>query len=346
MKKIILIVHFLALHAFASAQDMKGMDMSISKDVLPPHIVHYDLYVTDTIVNYTGRKRHAIAINGSIPAPTLYFTEGDTAEIYVHNNLKEETSIHWHGVILPNQYDGVPYLTTQPIRPGQTHLFKFPIVQNGTTWYHSHTKLQEQSGMYGALIFHKRVAPGIKEYPLVLSDWSDEKPFEIDRSLHNQTDWYAIRKGATQNYTQAITEKHFKTKITNEWKRMTAMDVSDVYYDNFLMNGKKELGLSFLKAGDKIKLRVVNGSSSTYFWLNYAGGKITVVANDGKDVEPVEVDRLLIAVAETYDIIITLPADRNYEFLATPEDRTKSVSLWLGNGMKVPAKKTSKVKIF
>ena len=332
MKKIILTGFILTIYASASSQ--------------APRIVHYDLHVTDTIVNYTGKKKHAIAINGSIPAPTLYFTEGDTAEIYVHNDLKEETSIHWHGVILPNQYDGVPYLTTQPIRPGQTHLFKFPIVQNGTTWYHSHTKLQEQSGMYGALVFHKRVEEKIKEYPLVLSDWSDEKPFEIDRSLHNQTDWYAIRKGTTQDYAQAIGSGHFKTKITNEWKRMTAMDVSDVYYNNFLMNGKKELELPSLKAGDKIKLRIVNGSSSTYFWLNFAGGKIIVVASDGKDVEPVAVDRLLIAVAETYDIIITIPGNMNYEFLATPEDRTKSASLWLGAGMKMPAKKLPKLKYF
>src|SRR5258708_10906518 len=128
--------------------------------------IRYDLYISDTTVNYTGKKRHAIAANGSIPMPTLYFTEGDTAEIYVHNELKEETIIHWHGVILPNQYDGVSYLTTQPIAPGKTHLFKFPIVQNGTYWYHSHQGFQEQSGMYGLLIFRKREEHKVKEYPM------------------------------------------------------------------------------------------------------------------------------------------------------------------------------------
>ena len=117
--------------------------------VLPGKKVRYDLYVKDTIVNFTGKSRRAIAINGSIPGPALIFTEGDTAEIYLHNMLKEATSLHWHGVILPNQADGVPFLTTAKIRPGETHLYKFKIVQNGTYWYHSHSGLQEQSGMYG-----------------------------------------------------------------------------------------------------------------------------------------------------------------------------------------------------
>ena len=286
--------------------------------------IRYDLYIKDTTVNYTGKKRHAIAANGSIPMPTLYFTEGDTAEIYVHNTLTEETIIHWHGVILPNQYDGVPYLTTQPIAPGKTHLFKFPIVQNGTYWYHSHQGLQEQSGMYGVLIFHKRDEPKIKEFPMVLSDCTDMNPNEVNRSLHNQTDWFAIEKGTTQSYAEAIRASHFKTKLTNEWKRMTAMDVSDVAYDRFLVNGKPVNEQPQFKKGDKIKLRIANGGSSTYFWLTWAGGKMTVVANDGEDVEPVEVDRLIIAVAETYDVIVTIPKTGSYEFLATPEDRTRA----------------------
>ena len=311
-----------------------------------PRIVRYDLFVSDTIVNYTGKSRHAIAINGSIPAPRLYFTEGDTAEIYVHNTLKTQTSIHWHGIILPNQFDGVPYLTTAPIESGQTHLYKFPIVQSGTYWYHSHTQFQEQSGLYGALVIHKRAEPDIKELTLVLSDWANEKPSEINRSLHNATDWYAIRKGTTQNYAQAIKEGYFTTKLLNEWKRMTAMDVSDVYYDRFLINAKAINEQPQFKAGDKVKLRLVNGSSSTYFWLNYAGSKITVVANDGKDVEPVEVDRMLIAIAETYDIIVTIPDNMSYEFLVTPEDRTKSASLWLGEGMKMHAPQLPKLKYF
>ena len=299
--------------------------------------IRYDLYVADTIVNYTGKKKNAIAINGMIPAPALYFNQGDTAEIYVHNNLNKETSIHWHGIILPNKEDGVPYLTTAPIKPGQTHLFKFPIVQNGTYWYHSHTKVQEQSGMYGALILNKREEPDMKQQTIVLSDWSDMNPHQIERRLHNQTDWFAIRKHSVQSYTEAIKAGHFKTKVVNEWKRMFAMDVSDVAYDCFLINGDTVQNFKQYKAGDKVKLRIVNGSSSTYFWLKYAGGKITVVANDGEDVAPVEVDRLIIAVAETYDVIVTVPYDMSYEFLVTSEDRTKHSSIWLGSGMKMPA---------
>ncbi|TDQ11652.1 multicopper oxidase domain-containing protein [Pedobacter metabolipauper] len=289
----------------------------------------YRLNIADTLVNYTGKQRKAISINGSIPGPELHFTEGDTAVIYVHNSLKVETSVHWHGLILPNKYDGVPYLTTAPVKPGETKLFKFPLVQNGTYWYHSHTMLQEQSGLYGAFIIHKKVPASIKEHTLLLSDWTDEKPAEVHRSLKSATDWYAIKKGSTQNYLEAIKEGHFKTKLHNEWKRMLAMDVSDVYYDRFLSNGMPETYRSGLKAGEKIRIRVINGSASTYFWLTYGGSKITVVANDGMDVEPVVVDRLIVGVSETYDVIVSVPENKDYEFRATSEDRTKHTSLWL-----------------
>ena len=307
------------------------------------NIVRYDLYVRDTIVNYSGKEKRAIAVNGQIPMPTLTFTEGDIAEIYVHNELKEETSLHWHGLFLPNKEDGVPNLTQMPIKPGTTHKYTFPIIQNGTHWYHSHSGLQEQIGMYGMFIMSKKqndktFRKGIDDLPtvpIILSEWTDLKPENVHRMLHNGTDWFAIKKGTTQSYTEAIKQGHFKTKVANEWKRMNAMDVSDVYYEKFLINGKNESQLSQFKGGDKVRLRIANGGASSYFWLTYAGGKITVVASDGNDVEPVEVDRLLIAVSETYDIIVTIPADNtSYEFLATPEDRTKSASLYIGNGIK------------
>ncbi|GAA3968221.1 multicopper oxidase domain-containing protein [Mucilaginibacter dorajii] len=306
----------------------------------------YHLYIADTTVNYTGKHRPAMAINGSIPAPTLTFTEGDTAEIYVHNEMMMETSIHWHGLILPNRYDGVSYLTTSPVKAGETHLYKFPLVQNGTYWYHSHTMTQQQSGMYGAFIIHKKEEAAMPNYTLLLSDWIDENPEQVQRSLHNATDWYGIRKGSTQNYLEAIKEGHLKTKVTNEWKRMMAMDVSDVAYDRFFSNGKVESQAPQFKAGDKVRLHIVNGGSSTYFWLKYAGGKITVVANDGEDVQPVEVDRLIIAVAETYDVEVTIPQNGSYEFLATPEDRTKYTSSWLGSGEKHAAARLPKLKYF
>lgn len=329
-------------------------------NVHPGNTVRYDLYVTDTMVNYTGKHRHGLAVNGSIPAPPLIFTEGDTAEIYLHNMLKTESSIHWHGVILPNEQDGVPFLTTSVIPGGTTHLYKFKVVQNGTYWYHSHTGLQQQVGTYGALIFKPREEkasadkenetekqkPYNAELSLVLSDWTDDHPHQVQRRLRAANDWYAIKKGSVQSYGEAIWQGHFTTKLANEWKRMNAMDVSDVYYEKFLSNGKPEIEAPQFKAGDKVRIRVVNGGASSYFWLQYAGGKITVIANDGNDVEPVEVDRLIIGVAETYDVIVTIPDNMSYEFRSTPEDRTGYTSLWLGSGMKMRAPNLPKLKYF
>ncbi|NEW83481.1 MAG: multicopper oxidase domain-containing protein [Mariniphaga sp.] len=337
-----------------NTQDMqKGKKPKLKVEIIKtienkesPKTIRYDLYVADTVVNFTGKTKHAIAVNGSIPMPTLIFTEGDTAEIYVHNMMNTETSLHWHGLFLPNQYDGVPNLTQMPIKAHTTHLYKFPIIQHGTHWYHSHTGLQEQIGMYGAMILNKRKELDIPTIPIVLSEWTDMKPEEVHRSLHNASDWFAIEKGTTQSYGEAIKSGYLKTKLTNEWKRMNAMDVSDVYYNKFLINGKNVDEQPQFKAGDKVRLRIANGSSSTYFWLTYSGGKITVIANDGNDVDPVEVDRLVISIAETYDVIVAIPENMSYEFLVTPEDRTNNASLWLGSGMKMPATPLPKLKYF
>jgi len=180
-------------------------------------VVRYDLHVRDTLVNFTGKIKRAIAVNGQIPMPTMTFTQGDTAEIHVYNDLKESTSLHWHGLILPNKEDGVPYLTQMPIEPGTTHVYRFPIVQNGTHWYHSHSGLQEQIGMYGSMILNKRnddlnFRKGIDDLPtipMVISEWTDYNPNNIHRMLHNATDWFAIKKGTTQSYAEAIKEWSF-----------------------------------------------------------------------------------------------------------------------------------------
>ena len=349
--------------------DSTDVSMIQSKvDISSGRTVTYHLYVKDTMVNFTGKTKRAIAMNGSIPSPTLFFTEGDTAEIYLHNLLDEETSLHWHGVILPNQADGVPFLTTKRIAPGDVHLYKFRVVQNGTYWYHSHSALQEQSGMYGALIFLPRdesVASPVKndpaaheghsmndngtfnkEYVLVLSEWTDDNPTQVQRRLRTANDWFAIKKGSTQSYAEAIKEGHFKTKFINEWKRMKAMDVSDVWYPRFLSNGLPEMQAPEYKAGDRIKVKVVNAGASSYFWLGYGGGKISVVGNDGNDMSPVEVDRLIIAPAETFDVVITIPDNMSYELKATAEDRTGSSSVWFGTGMKMPAPVLPRLKYF
>ena len=188
--------------------------------------------------------------------------------------------------------------------------------------------------------------------PIVLSEWTNLKPENIHRMLHNANDYPALRKNSVQSYGEAISAGHFKTKLLSEWKRMLAMDVSDVYYEKIFMNGKpsselKSISGNELKGGDKVRLRISNGGASSYFWLTYAGGKITVVANDGNDVEPVEVDRLIIAVSETYDIIVTIPADKTaYEFLATTEDRTNSASIYIGNGIKQLKSPLPRLKYF
>lgn len=309
--------------------------------------VRYDLYVTDATVHFAGKERHAIAINGSAPAgPTLVFTIGDTALIYVHNRTSEPTSVHWHGVQLPNRMDGVSYLTQLPIPPHTTHIYKFPVVQSGTYWYHSHYSLQEQIGLYGALIFNKRTEPDIPTIPVVLSDWSNTKPKEIARMLHTGNDWFAIKKHSTQSYWNALKAGKLGVKWVNEWKRMEAMDVSDVYYERFLVNGDTAQNFDQFRAGDRVRLRLVNGGASTYFWLKFSGGSLMVVANDGNDVVPVMVDRLIIAPSETYDVVVTIPQNMQYEFLATAEDRSGFASLWLGTGMKMPAEKLPPLRYF
>ena len=323
-------------------------------------VVRYDLYLKDSLVNFTGKTKRAIAVNGQIPMPTLTFTQGDTAEIYVHNLLNETSSLHWHGLMLPNKEDGVPYLTQMPIQPGTTHLYRFPIIQHGTHWYHSHSGLQEQIGMYGNFVMNKRIddplfRKGIDDLPtvpFVISEWTDYKPENVHRMLHNASDWFALKKNAVQSYADVVKAGYFKTKLTNEWKRMLAMDVSDVYYDKILVNGNPEIEVKNvdnkpLKSGDKLRLRIANGGASSYFWLRYAGGKITIVASDGNDVEPVEVDRLIIAVSETYDIVVTIPADNTaYELMVTTEDRTNSASIYIGNGVKQHIAPLEKLKYF
>ena len=352
---LLALVLLLALAGRVIAQDTghRASGTSTLTDDFIPQVTRYDLVITDTIVNFTGRPRKAYAVNGGIPMPTLTFTEGDTALIVVHNAMeREEASLHWHGIILPYHLDGVPYLTTAPIKAGETQVYKFPLVQSGTYWYHSHTDLQEQNGMHGALIIHKRKRDPMPEQVVILSEWTDMKPKEVHRRLHAANDWSAIKKhrirpGTVQSYSDAIKEGALGIKLTNEWKRMNAMDVSDVYYDRILANGRPVDEAPQLKAGDRVRIRLINGGASSYFWITYAGGRMTVVASDGMDVEPVEVDRFIMGVAETYDIIVTIPADSTaYELLTTSEDRVRSASVWLGSGIRQLAAPLQPLKYF
>ncbi len=345
----------------AVAQTMPGMQMPASAAPQPPRTVpapragpagtttgarpayvgkrvEYDLYVADTLVNFTGKVRTAVAINGRLPGPTLRFTEGDTAVVRVHNRLKGTTSMHWHGLLLPNKEDGVPYLTTAPILPGTTHTFTFPLIQHGTYWYHAHG-LEEQLGMYGSMVIQPRATkPALREYVLLLSDWTDQKPAEVLRYLKRAGEWYAVQKGATQSYGEALAAGYFKDKVKQEWERMPAMDVSDVFYNKFLVNGQEQVYFKDAEPGEVVRLRVINGGTSSYFHLQYAGGPLQVIAADGNDVVPFPVTKLEIATGETYDLLVTVPPIGAAELRATSSDVTGYTSAYFGRGeaMKAP----------
>ena len=310
----------------------------------------YHLSIDYKTVSFTGKQRQAMAINGSIPAPTLTFKEGEKAIIHVHNKMDEETSIHWHGILLPNFQDGVPYLTSPPIRSNKSHKFEFVIRQGpGTYWYHSHTGLQEQRGLYGAFIIEEGDRPTqkgdkkgkIPDLTLLLSDWTDKDPREVLRSLKSGDHYSAIQKGALPGLFEVIRRGAFWDLVQLWGMRMEGADISDVYYPVLLINGKLNPRYENLplKKERKLRLRVINGSASTYFQLAFGGvgkGEIPplLVAADGLDVQPVPLVRqpLLHAVAETYDFILQIPKGKALEFKAMAQDGSKQVSAVIGKG--------------
>lgn len=297
--------------------------------------VEYDLTVSYLTVNYSGKDVRAMAVNGSIPGPTLRFTEGDRAVIRVRNDMDVETSVHWHGLLLPNIMDGVPYVTTPPIRPGETFTYEFDLIQSGTYWYHSHTNLQEQRGVYGSIVIEpksKTAQNWDRDMILVLSDWTNENPKEVLRTLKRGSEWYSIRKGTAQSWNRVISHDAVGDRLRQSWARMPPMDISDVAYDAFLVNGSREISLQDVRPGERIRLRIINAAASTYFHLQYAAGPMTVVAADGPEVQPTEVERVLIAIAETYDILVTVPPEGSWEFRATAQDASGHTSLFIGQG--------------
>ncbi|MEZ0393142.1 MAG: multicopper oxidase domain-containing protein [Pseudobdellovibrionaceae bacterium] len=304
--------------------------------------IRYELTVENKKVNITGNEvDFALMVNGSIPAPTLEFTEGDEAEITVYNRLpKEEVSIHWHGILLPPEEDGVAYVNTPPIFPGKSHTFRFKIRQHGTYWYHSHTAVQEQKGVYGALVIHpkKEIIKADREAVVVLSDWSDENADQILRHLKKDGDYYQYKKKTLRSIFGAAQAGELKTYFQGEWQRMGGMDLSDVGYDAFLINGKKESQLLEAHPGEKIRLRIINAAASSYFYVSLGKTPVTVISADGVDIDPVQAKEILIAMAETYDVLFTVPEHRNYELRATAQDGTGFASAWIGMGEKVSVK--------
>ena len=299
---------------------------------LPVH--EYQLIIDEEMVNFTGKDIRAMTINGSIPGPVLEFTEGEYARIHVTNKMDVETSVHWHGILLPNFFDGVPYLSTPPIRPGETFTYEFELKQSGTYWYHSHTGLQEQRGVYGSIHINpqEKNMDYEKDLVLVFSDWMDEDPHEQLRNLKRGNEWYLIKKGQTQSLNKVLAKNALGAKLKMSWQRMPDMAISDNYHDLFLVNGKPEKQYPNFEAGEKVRLRFVNASAATYFWLTFGGEDPFLVAADGKDVVPVKKNKTLIAVAETYDFIITIPESGKLEIRGTAQDGSGHASAYLGEG--------------
>ncbi|MDH4267342.1 MAG: multicopper oxidase domain-containing protein, partial [Deltaproteobacteria bacterium] len=280
-------------------------------------LMEYHLTIAQQEVNIAGESVKGMTVNGGIPGPTLRFKEGDMARIHVHNKMSVETSIHWHGILVPPNMDGVPYISFPPIQPGTTFTYEFPIRQSGTYWYHSHTSLQEQSGVYGSIVIQplQNRLHVDRDYVILLSDWTNENPHDVNRTLKRGSEWYALEKGSAQSILGAARFGMLGDYFKRELQRMPAMDIADVAYDRFLANGKPE---STLPAGpdEIVRLRIIDGSATTYFHVEFAGGPMTIVAADGPDVEPVQERRFLIGVAETYDVLIRLPGPGAYEFRA------------------------------
>lgn len=304
--------------------------------------VHYELNIRKSEVNLSGKKTvdWALTVNGGIPAPTLEFTEGDDAEIVVHNQLlDEETSVHWHGILLPPEMDGVAYVNTPPIHPGESFTFKFKIRQHGTYWYHSHTMLQEQKGVYGAFIIHpknKKIKYD-KDLVVVLSDWSDENADQIVQNLRKDGDYYLYKKNSIRSWFGALQEKSLGNLLHNEWIRMGGMDLSDVGYDAFLINGQQNSQILNAQPGEKIRVRIINSAASSYFYVSLGKLPMKVISADGIDIEPIETKELFMGMAETYDILLELPQKKNYELRATSQDITGFASGWIGSGEKISA---------
>jgi hypothetical protein len=302
-------------------------------------IVEYDLTIAQEEVNITGKPTWGMTINGGIPGPALRFKEGDTARIRVHNQMQEDTSIHWHGVLVPPNMDGVPYLSFPPIKPGATFTYEFPIRQTGTYWYHSHTRLQEQRGHKGGIVIEPREGErhrADRDQVVVLSDWTDEKPHEVLRTLKRGSDWYEIAKGSGHSILGAARLGMLGDYFKSELLRMPVMDISDVAYDNFLANGRPEISLP-AAPGEIVRLRIIDGSSGSFFHLEFAGGPMTIISADGQEVKPVKQKRLLIAIAETYDVLIRVPPGGAYELRATAHDGSGFASVWIGAGKRHPA---------
>lgn len=291
-----------------------------------------DLVIAETPVNFTGVTRMATTINGSIPAPTLRLREGDEVTIRVTNHLPVTTSIHWHGILLPYQMDGVPGISYQGIAPGETFVYHFTLRQSGTYWYHSHSGFQEMTGMYGALIIEPREGErhrANQDYVVQLSDWTDEDPMHTFSKLKVQSDVYNFNQPTFFDFTADVSKMGLQAALEKRqmWNqmRMNPTDLADLSAATltFLMNGTTPAGnwSGLFQRGDRVRLRFINAASNSFYDVRIPGLKLTVIQADGQDVEPVTVDEFRFGPGETYDVMVE-PKDDAYTIFAQSMDRS------------------------
>lgn len=315
----------------------------------------FRLRIGHSPANFTGKARLAVTVNGSLPAPTLRWREGDTVSIRVENALPARgplsgsTSIHWHGILLPANMDGVPGMSFDGIAPGQSWLYRFTLKQSGTYWYHSHSGFQEQAGLYGALIIDPREPDPIRadrDYVVLLSDWTDLDPAALFARLKKRSDFDNYHKRTLADFARDAQADGLAATLQDrgQWgrMRMTPTDISDVNANTYtyLLNGTTALGnwTGLFKPGEKVRLRFINGSAMTYFDVRIPGLKMTVIAADGQPVHPVSVDEFRIAVAETFDVIVEPAGQEAFGIFAQDMGRTGYVSgtLAVRHGLRAP----------
>ena len=309
----------------------------------------FDLRIGPIPINITGSDRTAYAVNGSVPAPLLRWREGDTVTLRVANSLREDASIHWHGILLPANMDGVPGLSFHGIRPGETYTYRFNVRQAGTYWYHSHSGFQEQQGVYGPLVIESREPEPFKydrEHVVLLSDWTDEKPERVFAKLKKQSDYYNFHKRTLGDFIRDVRERGLGPTLEDRqmWgdMRMNPTDLADVSGATYtyLMNGVAPAGswTGLFKPGEKVRLRFINGSAMSYFDVRIPGLKMTVVAADGLNVHPVTVDEFRIATAETFDVIVEPTGQDAFTIFAQAMDRTgfAAGTLAVREGLRAP----------
>lgn len=294
----------------------------------------FDLTIDSMSVDFTGKRRTAMAINGSIPGPLLRWREGDTVTLRVRNRLPYDTSIHWHGILLPANMDGVPGFSFAGIAPDGMYEYRFKVVQNGTYWYHSHSGFQEQLGVYGALIIDPKEPEPFsydRDYVVFLSDWTDESPARVLAKLKKRSDYYNQGRRTLGDFIDDVADNGWTDTISERWAwakmNMSPTDLADISGATYtyLLNGQAPDGnwTGLFQPGERIRLRLINGSAMSYFDFRIPGLKLTVVAADGQNVEPVQVDEVRLAVAETLDVIVEPDGSQDaYTLFAQSMDRS------------------------